>query len=422
MRKFFDELIDKVMAKGHDRAHAVAICKTSIGGIASSPDSMTADQQTAAAVRAEKMCSEIALGSLKFAELSTRDIDAVEIFAAGVWNGDEYTGRDLDDMVSAFDSTKDRIKPYLKLGHAKNQTLLQGDGLPAAGWIENLRRVGNKLVADFKNVPGKIYDLIKAGAYRRVSSELYLNMLVDGTRYPFILKAVSLLGGDTPAVQTLDDILSLYASGGEVMVYENQTKTYEVEIPKEDQMKTLEEVQKELAAANARIVEMEKNGAKVVELTQQVTDLTAKNGELTKQNEKLQGEVKKFSDAADEAQINATLDKLVTDKKIVPAQKPLLFTLMKNVRGAGSEKKFSVGDKELTMEELILKFAESNAAGLSTDEKTRSSDKGNAASPDDVDKKVKKYMEEHKDVSYTEALKVVAPEGSPNAVKTDEQE
>jgi len=141
----------------------------------------------------------------------TFDIEGVEIFAAGKPNGHTYTEKDLEEMVKGFYETKSILKPYLKLGHDDNQKLAQRSGMPALGWIENLRKKGKKLVADFVKVPKKIYDLIKAGAYRRISSEIFWNIPVAGKTYRRLLKAVALLGADTPAVGNLNDIINLYS-------------------------------------------------------------------------------------------------------------------------------------------------------------------------------------------------------------------
>ena len=79
-------------------------------------------------------------------------IKDVEIFSTGTWNGKEITEKDLDNIVDAFSKTKEVVRPFLKLGHDDNQKLIQNDGLPAAGWVENVRKVGGKLRADFVDI------------------------------------------------------------------------------------------------------------------------------------------------------------------------------------------------------------------------------------------------------------------------------
>src|SRR3972149_9348735 len=118
---------------------------------------------------------------VKLDELETVDIENVEILAVGKWHGvpstKEYKKKDLDELVRSFKALssdeKLNYEPPLKLGHDENQKLLQKDGYPAAGWVRSLKRVGDKLVASLGDVPKKIGDIIKAGGYKKVSSEIY---------------------------------------------------------------------------------------------------------------------------------------------------------------------------------------------------------------------------------------------------------
>jgi len=150
-----------------------------------------------------------------------------EIFATGIWNGDKYTEKDIDEMVRAFEELKDRRDFPLKLGHTDKQKLLQKDGLPAAGWITKLKRVGKKLVATFSKVPKLIKDLIERRAYKNVSAEIWWNYKDrnSGRLYPRLLSAVALLGGDIPAVQGLADFGKFYDESTEsddIRFYEYQ--------------------------------------------------------------------------------------------------------------------------------------------------------------------------------------------------------
>lgn len=150
---------------------------------------------------------------VEMAELETVDVPAIEIMAEGTWNGDEYTRHDLDSMVEAFSELKGQVDPPVKLGHDDKQRLAQKDGFPALGWVKRLYRKGGTLLADLRDVPRRIADLITAGAYQKVSSEIYFDREVDGKVYPLVLKAIALLGGDMPAVKdikSIGDIEGLY--------------------------------------------------------------------------------------------------------------------------------------------------------------------------------------------------------------------
>jgi len=137
-------------------------------------------------------------------------IKGVEIFSSGLWNGRRIEENDLDEIVSAYSKTAETVRPFLKLGHSEDQKLLANEGLPAAGWVENIRKAGTKLVADFVDIPKKIYQLIERKAYRKVSCEIYNNIEIDGNKYPKMIGAVALLCAELPGVLNLTDILSNY--------------------------------------------------------------------------------------------------------------------------------------------------------------------------------------------------------------------
>lgn len=121
-------------------------------------------------------------------------LTGVEVFRAGEHNGDPFTNSDLDAMVSAFQELD--FSPAIKIGHKQN-------GSEAYGYIENLRRDGDVLMADFTHLDDETKKKIKARRYSRVSAEIYFNFKRDGKTYPFVLGAVALLGHEIPGVSKL---------------------------------------------------------------------------------------------------------------------------------------------------------------------------------------------------------------------------
>ena len=164
----------------------------------------------------------------------TANLKGLEIFAAGKWNGKEFSIKDLDTIVNNFNVLKDRLKPFLKLGHDDKQKLLQRDGFNAAGWITNVYRIGKKLLADITDMPKKVFELIQKKAFRKISSEIFSGFKDEDKEFGLVLKGAAILGTDIPAVRSLDDILSLYnseKSGAEVYCFDlddNQKITEEV--------------------------------------------------------------------------------------------------------------------------------------------------------------------------------------------------
>jgi hypothetical protein len=362
--------------------------------------------------------------------LETRDIKGIEIFAAGTWNSDIYSISDLDKMVEAYNATKTKVKPFLKLGHNEMQPLLEADGLPAAGWIDNLRRVGEKLVADFVGVPKAIYELIKAGSYRTVSSEIYWNFALDGEKYPYLLKAVAILGADIPAVSSLKDIMSLYArgepatayiEGAEVRIYEIKTE----EIKMEKEMKELQEklanaeklFTEEQTKSAAYAVEKEGMTASMEEMKGKCVEMTTKCNELQTKCDELSKKYSEVTEASRVVEINTKIDELITAKKVLPAQKEILFTIIKNMP---REAKYSIDGKEEALEGLVMKFAETyTPINLPTDPAANGKAPEVKKFNNDDDEKhaaIEKYMAEHK-TSYTKAYEAITLEARTEAAK-----
>tara|TARA_R100000805_G_C3619827_1_gene123159 strand:+ start:875 stop:2617 length:1743 start_codon:yes stop_codon:yes gene_type:complete len=180
------------------------------------------------------------------------NLDGIEIFSTGVWNGDKYTKKDLQAMVNNFSKTG--FEPPIKLGHNEEQPEMK-DGEPALGYIDKIYMVGTKLLADFKEIPQVLYDAMKRGNYKRVSSEIYWNYKNNGSVLDRVLKAVAILGSEIPAVSNLEAIQGLYSKEvgeGQVKQYysEKESELMEQDISKEYQQ--LQEKVKSLEEANKK--------------------------------------------------------------------------------------------------------------------------------------------------------------------------
>lgn len=119
----------------------------------------------------------------------------LEIFRAGHygpkgdWDEDALEGlaRDYDASI-----------------HEAPVTLDHAQSGPALGWVASVRRVGDRLVARLRDLNPAFTELLKEGAFKKRSVELYPEAAHSGRPY---LKAVSFLGAATPAVKGLRDIL-----------------------------------------------------------------------------------------------------------------------------------------------------------------------------------------------------------------------
>src|SRR3990167_788154 len=172
----------------------------------------------------------------------------IEIFAAGTWNGDKYSVADLDHMVAAFDGVG--YRPPVKLGHTDDP------GAPAFGWVEKIWRVGNKLLANFMDLPTAVFIAIKNRRYDSVSSEIFWNLKRDAAVFPRALKAVALLGAGIPGVAGLKPLREAFNGAvGDIHVYKLT--------PEEIMGKDDDKVAAELTAAQTKIAELTAQVAKL---------------------------------------------------------------------------------------------------------------------------------------------------------------
>ncbi|GAJ07419.1 unnamed protein product, partial [marine sediment metagenome] len=158
----------------------------------------------------------------------TYELKDVEVFGIGTWKGHKITDEDLNNIVNDTNEIIDKLKPKVKLGHDNKQALLQKTGLPAGGWITKLKRAGDKILVDIKEVPRVLYQLIKNGAYKRISSEILTDYAEPSTKkvYKKVLSAIAFLGADLPAVTNLKDIAALYDSDekAQIIIYQKTEK------------------------------------------------------------------------------------------------------------------------------------------------------------------------------------------------------
>lgn len=357
-----------------------------------------------------------------------KEIKGVEIFSSGTWNGDTYTNDDLDQMVKAFNDNRGRFRPYLKLGHNEEQTLVQSDGLPAAGWIGNVYRVGEKLFADFVDIPNKIYELIENRAYRKVSCEIYWNVDIDGQNYPYLLSAVALLGADTPAVMNLADILSMYGlkddDPSKIKIYSDHQKPCNVkrysigninfeaadnQRREGQEMPTKTEAELRLEAELAE--QATKAQAIEAELAKFKADAEAKEAEMKTLREDKERLEKQALDAElkrQETERDAFVNSMVTEKVITPAMKPYVLALIGEQKAEysialaeGQEaKKYSKND----LVKEILKLH--SAKDVNVEESSSEGQKDEGNTEDKIREKIEEYMKENK-CSFTQAYKAV---------------
>lgn len=219
--------------------------------------------------------------------MSTQEIKGVEIFAVGKWNQNVFSSDDLDSIVDSFHALGFSGKVPLKLGHEDPRGGVQAtkrdkDGKLkdpmdqlSMGWVTNIYRDGNKILADIE-VPDKVYELIEGKYLRFVSVELFREVRTSRRVFPWVLDAVALLGTDPPAVGVLKDIMTLsaldrteFSSFTQVATFSRADENQSTSIGVQHVMADEKDKDKALS--------LESLSAKLIEMSAQISALTEVN-------------------------------------------------------------------------------------------------------------------------------------------------
>lgn len=343
----------------------------------------------------------------------------VEIFSTGTWNGQAFDVADLDEHVKAFHETKEQLPPYLKLGHDNEQKFIQSEGLPAAGWISNMYREGEKIFADISHIPEKIYDLLERKAYRKVSIEQWRNVKIKDKTYKYLITGLALLGAETPGVMNLNDFMALYGLkdiADQRAHIENKdeasTSHYSFlnrDFKERESMKTEAELKLEAELKVAK----EREEQQAQELKKFKADAEAAKA-LAEKAEKEKAEAEKKVFAAEQKEKQAMLDReidsLIAEKHITKGMRPYVAALFGEETEAHTfSVKLEKEEKSLSKIDIVKELAKLFAAKASVnlDENSEEGDKGSKSL--DV-KAVEKYAAENKvsfRAAYTALMKTV---------------
>jgi len=346
-----------------------------------------------------------------------KSLNDVEIFSAGKWNGDDYTEADLDEMVRAFAETSSEFQPYIKISHDNEQSLIKNSELPSAGYVSNLKRVGKKLIADFIDIPEKIYFLMKNKAYKSRSSEVFWDIDFNGKKFNRMLKAVALLGADMPAVSSLDDIISFYGLNPEKSREKTKSSVI-LKICSFDKNAKKDGINMELEKKNKdlenKLDQATKNYSKIEK------DLKAKEDALAAKEKayaELETKQKQIEIENKEKEIKNFAQSLVSEKLATPAMAPLVeallgaekteYAISHTVKKEGKddetlEKKYN--NKNEIVKEILKLYSEASKVNFDENSEDTEIDKGENA----LEAKIAKYALDHKvdeGIAYREVMR-----------------
>lgn len=237
----------------------------------------------------------------------------VEVFSVGKWNGMEFTKEDLQLMSVAFDKLKENHKVPLKFGHNDDQPFT--DGQPSLGWVNELSVEGDKLVANMDSIPDVVFNAIQNKLYRHVSIELDFGVEHKGDYYPFVLSGVALLGADIPAVNNIGDLTKYMARK---LKSSKRAAFTAINQPNKESVMDLKEMQAKLEAMQEQLSSRDS----------QIADLATEKAKFERSNADIQAKLKIQEEEAKKAafdrkkeDLTGSVESLVKEKKITPAQR-----------------------------------------------------------------------------------------------------
>lgn len=119
------------------------------------------------------------------------------IFKAGKYPQGDWPKERVEKMVSSYNPEKCYEAPVV-IGHRAFG--VSDDYQDAHGWVKSLRMDGNgKVFAEVPHFSADVLKKVAEGKLKYLSVEIFENDMVDKNEAPY-LKAIALLGRDTPAV------------------------------------------------------------------------------------------------------------------------------------------------------------------------------------------------------------------------------
>jgi len=160
----------------------------------------------------------------------------VEVFRAGDYGEKgNYTESDVDEIARGYNSAI----------HEAPVTVDHKQEGPAYGWVKRLRAAGARLFAMLGDLNAEFKETVKAGAYKKISVEIYKKFKETGKPY---LRAVTFLGAQVPEIKGLSPVRFADGEGFIMIEYHKGGEGRMDE-------KELEKLKKDLADAKERLAQ-----------------------------------------------------------------------------------------------------------------------------------------------------------------------
>lgn len=309
-------------------------------------------------------------------EFSMADLQGAEIFSIGTWNGMKFEDADLDAIVRSFEELQLNGRVPLKLGHNDEQPVT--DGQPALGWVDRVWKDGEKLMADFVNVPKEIYNAIRDKLYNFVSVELLQDAEQNGDSFPWVLSGVALLGADRPAVSNLKELSKLAMSCRKAMQF-SKRGTINLSIGAKS-MTDEKSLLDEIAALKAQVAKFSNENEAIIAERDKIIEATkAEKAESIKEQT-----IQKFESA-------------IAAKIVLPSARERFFKWV-FPKTVDAILEFSASEVDAYIEE--------NKVNMSDEKRVATATKDDESKPADVrvSLRTRQFMAENKGMSYKDAM------------------
>ncbi len=235
-----------------------------------------------------------------------------------------FTEKDLDTIAEKYNSGKDEAP--IVVGHPKTNS-------PAFGWVEKLKRVGDKLFAIPKQLNEDFVEAVKKGAYKKISVSLYPDKK---------LRHVGFLGGAAPAVKGLP---AVEFSEEEADSFEYEGVEFSEEEKKEKSKSAID--LSELKEAVKSISE------KIAEFAEKLNEEDGEPDEIKIRLEKIEAENRKLQMQLRKNEFSEYLDEKLEKGTLTPAQKEKALKVFEFVASVDS---FDFSEGEEDPEKIFKEF------------------------------------------------------------------
>lgn len=288
-----------------------------------------------------------------------------EVFRAGSYPQGTFTNDDLDIIVKNYD--ENFVAAALTFDHDWYGR--------AYGWVSELKREGDLLLAKFKNVSKQCIELVREKAYTRFSVEIWPEL--DGRR-PY-LGAITLLGAAIPQVKGLKSAsfseneqlntnrFHFQRDNAGIHFVKTVNNKEQLEMSKDkDAVVTADSLKSAMDSLEANIKNFnnDKNSAEAAELKAKYDLLKVQFEAMQVQNDELktvreqakqyQDELVSMKKQQKQEEINRFIDDSISNGSLLPAQKESVTAMFSNLNDdetleklktfVGSIKQINVGN------------------------------------------------------------------------------